>query len=728
MAKVKLLTEVRDHKQQVPYSIPFGGTLLAVLWFAGVACAVFWRVVFRGEVLYYGDIMLYFHPMLSFEHHWLSQGILPLWNPHTLFGQPFAGNPQEWLLYPHTLLVAWLGAERAISWGAVIHLALAGMGVYAFALRRGYSLRAALTAGTLWSLCGAVVLRSQHVGILQTLAWYGWSFWAVEGLLQQANLNRAVALSAVLALASLAGSPQMFHTLLLVLLGWTLYRWREVQRKRTTLCWGAVASLVALLVGGAHWLPMAELLRHTDRDTLAIKESAGYALHPDHLLLFLVPNLFGFPWQGNYVLNMFYWEIAFFVGTTPLLIALARWRGADGDERFWKRAVVLSLWMALGPYGGLYLVAYYLVPAMQSFRTPLRWTSVTDLALCLWAASAFEQVSLNRRWWRLPLVLLILAVGWHLVSESLAHFLAPTIAGSTAVLPDQALAKATKMAGAIRTALWRTTAMCALAVAILSLHNRWRWWLGGAVTIAELLWIAIPANPTCSPDVFRQPPHTVIRLQESGQRLFVPDTSPIWLRYVSARTYGSSDTATLRTWRETLASNIGMAHGVSEASGYEPAPLRRSIDRLAGLQARWREDPSLLRRAGVGAIAFGNSAQNWRIVLTPTPGVRAWIAETGEAVRWQMPVPQQVLLFPADTGRLVLADSAYPGWQVWVDGKPARWRLYDGCFRAIDVSSAVRRVEWRYTPDTFRVGLFLSCVGLSILAAMATVALGSRKS
>jgi hypothetical protein len=686
-------------------------------------------VVFLGEVLYYGDIMLYFHPMLSLEHHWLSQGILPLWNPHTLFGQPFAGNPQEWLLYPSTLLVAWFGAERAISWGAVIHLALAGLGVYAFALRRGYTLRESLAAGTLWSLCGAVVLRSQHVGILQTLAWYGWSFWAVEGLLQQPNLHQAVALSLVLALASLAGSPQMFHMLLLVLLAWTIYRWREVPDRRDALRWGAFASLVALLIGGAHWLPLMELLRHTDRDALALQESARYTLHPDRLLLFLAPSLFGFPWRGNYMLNMFYWEIAFFVGTVPLLVVLARWRNVPGDERFWKRAVVFSLWMAMGPYGGLYLLAYYLVPGMQNFRTPLRWTAVTDLALCLWAARALEHVSLHRRWWRFPLATLLLAVVWQIVSGFLVRSLSPTLASSGALSPEQALTKAMAMAEVIRAALWRAAGMCAIAVAILSLKNQWRWWLSAGVTVVELLWIAIPANPTCSFEVFRQPPQAALRLRDGGQRLFVPDTSPIWLRYVNAHDYGSNDTATLRAWRETLASNIGMADGVSEASGYEPAPLRQSIRFLAQLQTVWRENPSLLHQAGVGAIASGGSASDWKITPAPVTGARAWMAPTEKTVQWQMPSPQQVVLLPQQgAGTLVLTDSAYPGWQVLVDGKPAGWRLYGECFRAVDIPAGTQRVEWRYAPDTFRVGLFLSCIGLAILAALASYLLGNRSS
>lgn len=697
--------------------------LYAGLWFAGVSCVVFWRVVFRGELLYYGDIMLYFHPALAFEYQWLSQGILPLWNPHTLFGQPFVGNPQEWLLYPSTLLVAWLGAERAIAWGAVLHLWLAGLGTYAFALRRGYPPRSAVSAGTLWMLCGAVVLRSQHVGILQTLAWYGWSLWAVDGLLQKANINRTVTLATVLTLVSLAGSPQMFHALLVVLLAWTAYRWRDVREKQNTLCWGAIAGVVALLIGALHWLPLMEFLRHTDRLHLPLVESNGYAIRPDHLLLFLVPNLFGFPWQGNYALNLFYWELAFFVGTIPLLVVLARWRRAQGEERFWKWAVVLSLWLAVGPYGGLYWLAYYLVPGMQAFRTPLRWTAVTDFALCLWSAWAFEQVLLDRRWWRLPVAMLILAGFWQIFGEGLARSIV-----SDMLSKKDVLAKALLMAEGIRMALWRAVGMSAVAVALLCLRGGGRWLLASAVTLAELLWIAIPANPTCSPEVFSPAPQSAIRLSQTAQRLFVPDTAPIWLCYVNVHDYGSSDTNRLRAWRETLASNIGMAHGISEASGYEPAPLRESARLFAHLQAIWRDDPAALRRAGVEMVAVGETAKDWKLIPLAEQGARAWIRETGALVRWQMPSPQQVVLYPVHAGELVLADSAYPGWRAVVDGKLVSWRVSDRAFRAVVVPPSAQRVEWHYLPDTFRIGLFLTGIGIACLSAMGSYALARRLS
>jgi uncharacterized membrane protein YfhO len=88
-----------------------------------------------------------------------------------------------------------------------------------------------------------------------------------------------------------------------------------------------------------------------------------------------------------------------------------------------------------------------------------------------------------------------------------------------------------------------------------------------------------------------------------------------------------------------------------------------------------------------------------------------------------MPTPQRVVLSPPRGRRLLLTDSAYPGWRVFLDGKPAEWHVYERAFRTVDVPDGVRRVEWRYTPGTFRVGLFLTCIGFAMLAGLVGYAL-----
>ncbi len=58
------------------------------------------------------DTDAFYAPFGAFLHAQLSQGHLPLWNPHAFAGQPFAADPQSGALYPPALL-AYGFLERA---------------------------------------------------------------------------------------------------------------------------------------------------------------------------------------------------------------------------------------------------------------------------------------------------------------------------------------------------------------------------------------------------------------------------------------------------------------------------------------------------------------------------------------------------------------------------------------------------------------------------------------
>jgi hypothetical protein len=64
---------------------------------------------------------------------------------------------------------------------------------------------------------------------------------------------------------------------------------------------------------------------------------------------------------------------------------------------------------------------------------------------------------------------------------------------------------------------------------------------------------------------------------------------------------------------------------------------------------------------------------------------------------------------------LVLMDSAYPGWRVYVDNRPGRWEVANYDFRSVWVPKEKHTVSWRYEPATFRVGLYISLAALALL-------------
>jgi hypothetical protein len=76
---------------------------------------------------------------------------------------------------------------------------------------------------------------------------------------------------------------------------------------------------------------------------------------------------------------------------------------------------------------------------------------------------------------------------------------------------------------------------------------------------------------------------------------------------------------------------------------------------------------------------------------------------------------------------LVLADAAYPGWLVEVDGVPAESLEADGALRAVHLSTGEHGVTWRYRPASFRWGAWLGALALLTWLALLGWALWSRR-
>ncbi|MDO8689409.1 MAG: YfhO family protein, partial [Dehalococcoidia bacterium] len=91
----------------------------------------------------------------------------------------------------------------------------------------------------------------------------------------------------------------------------------------------------------------------------------------------------------------------------------------------------------------------------------------------------------------------------------------------------------------------------------------------------------------------------------------------------------------------------------------------------------------------------------------------------------------QVVKVETDSGEpafLFLGDSYYPGWRAYVDGREAHIYVADYLFRAVSVPAGPHTVEFRYEPESFRLGLWVSgaVAGITILL-VAGVWVVSRK-
>jgi hypothetical protein len=92
------------------------------------------------------------------------------------------------------------------------------------------------------------------------------------------------------------------------------------------------------------------------------------------------------------------------------------------------------------------------------------------------------------------------------------------------------------------------------------------------------------------------------------------------------------------------------------------------------------------------------------------PGQARVLADSGNSV--------QVAVNASAPSYLVLDDTYYPGWQLWIDGKPAAIHQADYVLRAASVPAGRHVLVFTYAPLSFLVGLLLTS-GTAVLVTVA---------
>ena len=394
---------------------PFALSALAL-----VCAVVFWPLL-AGQTFYYGDLQLYFQPMASFWQSHVVQGRVPLWNAGILGGTPFVGSPQMWILYPSALLFLVFPPLKALAIATVFHFWLAGAFFYGWTRRGALGLRplAALLGACVWMLCGFVVSKSQFPNMLQAVAWVPAVLWAGEAVAARANARSMLVFALALALQVLAAHAQisLLTGYMLAIYAWTHWRrmpqrvggWRVMARSV-----GAFA-LVGLLTLG-QTLPVIEALSATARQQMGIFEASRFALWPQTLIVLVLPYFYGNPMENvwNYPPPMNLWETACYLGLVPLVLAIVALK-SEARARFWSWWTLIFLWLSMGIVGGLWALAYFVLPGVSRFHDAGRFLVGFSLGGALLAALGAHWLLANgrngARWASLAFVLTVLNLG-----------------------------------------------------------------------------------------------------------------------------------------------------------------------------------------------------------------------------------------------------------------------------------------------------------------------------
>src|SRR5688572_3510673 len=187
----------------------------------GLLILAVWPKVLLGlEAFFFRDYGVLGYPFVQYHREAFWRGELPLWNPLSNCGAPFLAQWGTMTLYPLSLIYLVLPLPWSLGFFCLMHLFLAGLGMFCLARRWTDDSFAATIAGVAFVFNGAVFSCLLWPNYTVALAWMPWIILGTERAWREGG--RAVVIAALLgALQMLSGVPELIvFTWLIVIVLW----------------------------------------------------------------------------------------------------------------------------------------------------------------------------------------------------------------------------------------------------------------------------------------------------------------------------------------------------------------------------------------------------------------------------------------------------------------------------------------------------------------------------
>jgi len=573
---------------------------------------------------------------------------------------------------------------------AALHYFLAGCFMLLLARELGLRPAAGLVGALAFALGGFMVSWTALPTLMNTATWLPGVVWGLERAFRRREPTGPLLVAFMLAMCLLAGHLQVAVYVWLVAALHLLARaaWAAYQRRLGGTVLVIAALPIAVLLALIQLLPTLELARLSTRGTVqptpdGFEFRRERALQPFMLQTLLLPDALGTPddWAKS---GLAYSETCGYVGRLTLLLALCGLLGLRSRQAAWFAGLAaLALLGAMGT----------VVAKLLYFHAPgLGQAGGFGRILCVYTFAVAVVAAMGADW---------------LTSR---------------------LAQVKSSSAAVRFAAWLPVVAAAVvclevgswARSFLPLSPRERVYPPTEVTtrLAEL------AQEGRVLEVTRREDWTIHKLPEA----VLPPNSAMAYGYDSVQGYDSLFPAVYEqfaSWASPQGhapvTNGNMvllddpaASGLSSAGvrwvvlpGHVLAPDGTLVERLRSGGCVLYERRAVLPRVLVGGL-YGGHMTEGRLEPSGDPARVAFAADRDTV------------------GEATVADTIYPGWRAFVDGRPAPLVLHAPMFRKVAVRPGARRVEMVYRPASFAVGAFVSLVMLGVGAGWVTCVRGRK--
>jgi hypothetical protein len=660
-------------------------------------------IPYLGDFIYpvgssYSDLAITHYPNAIFLKQALLAGNgIPFWSPAILSGYPFAADPLSGLWYPPGWFALLFPLPLGFNLAILLHLLWGGVGMYLVLRALGLKEPASLVGAIIFEVFPKLLAHfaAGHITLVYSVCWTPWLLfaelkWKRELIWRRLWAAPGVVLG-IIALADIRWAA--FSGLLWI--GYALFE------KKTSFGSIVLHIGLAILVSAPVLFPLLQYSQLSTRSGMTPAESFTLSLPPAKLFGLIYPDIGG------------YAEWVLYPGTLTLVLTLTLLLSSELIRRcrFWLYVILIALLFSLGSNIPL-LSNLALIPGFNLLRIPSRALFLTGLAFAVLAASCVDYLTGN---------------------EHVLNF-------SKRVKPDLLLAGMAMFAVVLAGGVWLLTqspplgfgwgaggTLLAAILVMLRLHNRIR---SSAFSYAVIAFTLIDLGTVNF--LSMQPRSSVSVLSEGEEAAAYLSEFPGLFRVYSPSYSIPQQTAALYNLQladgidplqiSTYVDFMDKATGVP-AAGYSVTlppfafgdPQKDNeffvpdARQLGLLNVKYIVSAYDVNSVGLNLIAqFGET----RIYENQFALPRTWVQPPGSEVGSNIQPaiveqygPDEMEITGQGPGLLVLSEVEYPGWQVWVDGKPGQMVTVAGVLRGVDLAEGQHRINFVFRPWIVYIGI-----------------------
>ncbi len=713
------------------------------------------------------------YPFFTYTAESLQEGSLPHWNPYVFCGIPFYSSFSAPVFYPvRGLLLLTAGVEGMIRFLFPIQMLLSGIFAWLFLGSIGVSrwgrivgsLAYALTA---WS---NTLFYAGHGSKIICWSFLPLLLYSCEKWMQTGR-GKFIAIGGItIGMQTLASHPQMVLYSVgaaIIWLGFRIFSSRGSLKKK--LGSAAVGITVILLLGAAigavQMLPGYNFSQYSTRGSdLSLDQASSYSLPPEETLTMLFPHLFGyrhgFPDSIFSGVPLYFGRLGLrlsseFTGILVFLLAFAAFLGFSRKYRWPLLAIMVTgLLISWGGYTPVFSVLYRIVSFFRKLRAPHMAAFLTTSAIALAAGPGFDSIFRSDHFPRRKFLIGIsIFAGICVLIFLLADSILPGLQSEwwTRMGNPQAAGYASIVNRRVDIAspdFLKAAAAALILAGFIYFRNRGKTSIlipGAALSIL----IAVEMIPLNKDFQFYLNETSVDALFEHNSDLSVMTGSgrllpggnefvPLHIRSVSgyhaAKTAVADDLQSMMSSggiaavRQTAFTVLQTQDGyltyaqfrdyiieqtsVSDPSYVDTLEALLPVEHLPRVwfAESWME---LTENQCLNLLSAGIDPRMITILYeSPELSETLNTAEAEASIEVDEPHRITIRTNNPEDGLLVLADTWYPRWRVFIDGEPASMMQSNHWQRGVIVPSGLHEVEFRFDSSDVKIGLIISIAGL----------------